>query len=89
MDLNTWRAAAHDNLARLAGTLRRLGPDTVYGALSAATLLPVITASQQALAQSQLAQRQNQVALYKALGGGWRDAADGAAPAATQALAMA
>ena len=28
-------------------------------------------ATQQALAQSQLAQRQNQVALYKALGGGW------------------
>lgn len=28
-------------------------------------------ATQQALAQTQLAQRQNQVALYKALGGGW------------------
>ena len=41
-------------------------------------------ATQQALAQSQLAQRQNQVALYKALGGGWRDTAATIAPAAPQ-----
>jgi Outer membrane protein len=31
-------------------------------------------AAQQALAQTQLAQRQNQVLLYKALGGGWSEA---------------
>jgi multidrug efflux system outer membrane protein len=30
-------------------------------------------AAQQALAQTQLAQRQNQVLLYKALGGGWSE----------------
>ena len=43
MDLNTWRAAAHDNLTRLAGSLRRLAPNTLYSALSAAALLPVVT----------------------------------------------
>ena len=31
--------------------------------------------AQQALAQTRLALRQNQVALYKALGGGWADQA--------------
>lgn len=46
MDLATWRDAAHANLTRLAGSLRRLAPNTLYGALSAAALLPVITASQ-------------------------------------------
>lgn len=40
-------------------------------------------ASQQALAQTQLAQRQNQIALYKAVGGGWK-----APPAAESALAQ-
>lgn len=47
MDLATWRTAAHANLARLASSLRRRAPDTLYGALSAAALLPVITAFSQ------------------------------------------
>jgi len=34
-----------------------------------------VFSAQQALAQTRLALRQNQVALYKALGGGWADQA--------------
>lgn len=41
-------------------------------------------ASQQALAQTQLAQRQNQIALYKAVGGGWKVAPPPAEPALPQ-----
>ncbi len=55
MNLSQWRNAAQTNLRRLAGTLRRAAPNALYGFLSAATLLPVVTASQQAMAQGDLA----------------------------------
>lgn len=47
MNLQEWQAAARQNLTRLAGSLRRLAPDTLYGFLAAATLLPVVTAANQ------------------------------------------
>ncbi|MFZ1268689.1 MAG: hypothetical protein WAU95_19710, partial [Anaerolineae bacterium] len=54
MNLQVWQAATRQNLARLAGRLRQLAPGTLYGFLSATTLLPVVTASQQALAQGDM-----------------------------------
>lgn len=47
MNLQAWQAAARQNLTRLAGRLRRLAPGTLYGFLSATTLLPVVTAANQ------------------------------------------
>ena len=75
------QADAEADRFRLADLRYRNGVANYLDVLDAQRAL---FATQQALAQSQLAQRQNQVALYKALGGGWRDAADSAAPAATQ-----
>ena len=75
------QATAEADRFRLADLRYRNGVASYLDVLDAQRAL---FATQQALAQSQLAQRQNQVALYKALGGGWRDAAASAAPAAPQ-----
>lgn len=47
MDLQQWKGAAKDRLAKLAGRLKELAPGTVYGTLCASTLLPVVTAAGQ------------------------------------------
>jgi multidrug efflux system outer membrane protein len=75
------QATAEADRFRLADLRYRNGVASYLDVLDAQRAL---FATQQALAQSQLAQRQNQVALYKALGGGWRDAAASAASAAPQ-----
>ena len=75
------QATAEADRFRLADLRYRNGVASYLDVLDAQRAL---FATQQALAQSQLAQRQNQVALYKALGGGWRDAAASAIPAAPQ-----
>ena len=74
------QATAEADRFRLADLRYRNGVASYLDVLDAQRAL---FATQQALAQSQLAQRQNQVALYKALGGGWRAAAS-AEPAAVQ-----
>ena len=73
------QATAEADRFRLADLRYRNGVASYLDVLDAQRAL---FATQQALAQSQLAQRQNQVALYKALGGGWRDVAASVAPAA-------
>ena len=93
------RPPADDKMARFVSTVLADTEDVWQGVFRQADLryrtgvasyLDVLDAqralfaTQQALAQSQLAQRQNQVALYKALGGGWRDTAATIAPAAPQ-----
>ena len=75
------QATAEADRFRLADLRYRNGVASYLDVLDAQRAL---FATQQALAQSQLAQRQNQVALYKALGGGWRDTAASAASAAPQ-----
>jgi len=70
------QATAEADRFRLADLRYRNGVASYLDVLDAQRAL---FATQQALAQSQLAQRQNQVALYKALGGGWRDAPASAA----------
>ena len=70
------QATAEADRFRLADLRYRNGVASYLDVLDAQRAL---FATQQALAQSQLAQRQNQVALYKALGGGWREAAADAA----------
>lgn len=75
------QATAEADRFRLADLRYRNGVASYLDVLDAQRAL---FATQQALAQSQLAQRQNQVALYKALGGGWRDTAATIAPAAPQ-----
>ncbi len=68
---------------RLADLRYRNGVSSYLDVLDAQRAL---FATQQALAQTQLAQRQNQVLLYKALGGGW---APGEASASSSAPASA
>ena len=75
------QATAEADRFRLADLRYRNGVASYLDVLDAQRAL---FATQQALAQSQLAQRQNQVALYKALGGGWRDASATITPAAPQ-----
>jgi multidrug efflux system outer membrane protein len=79
------QATAEADRFRLADLRYRNGVASYLEVLDAQRAL---FATQQALAQLQLAQRQNQVALYKALGGGWRDAAGGAAGGAAPAAAQ-
>ncbi|WP_423226103.1 formylglycine-generating enzyme family protein [Candidatus Amarolinea aalborgensis] len=47
MNLSEWKTEAHANLRRLAGTLRRMAPGTLYGALASASVLPVVIAASQ------------------------------------------
>ncbi|MFZ1599206.1 MAG: NACHT domain-containing protein, partial [Anaerolineae bacterium] len=47
MNLSEWKTAAHDDLRRLAGSLRRMAPGTLYGALASASVLPVVIAASQ------------------------------------------
>ena len=47
MNLSEWKTEAHANLRRLATTLRRMAPGTVYGALASASVLPVVIAASQ------------------------------------------
>ena len=75
------QANAEADRFRLADLRYRNGVSSFLDVLDAQRQL---FATQQALAQTQLAQRQNQVALYKALGGGWRDASASTATAAPQ-----
>lgn len=70
------QAQAETERFRLADLRYRNGVANYLEVLDAQRTL---FASQQALAQTQLAQRQNQIALYKAIGGGWK--APEAAPA--------
>ena len=65
------QANAEADRFRLADLRYRNGVSSFLDVLDAQRQL---FATQQALARTQLAQRQNQVALYKALGGGWRPA---------------
>jgi len=44
MDLQQWKSAAKARLAKLAGRVKQLTPGTVYGALCASSLLPVVAA---------------------------------------------
>ncbi|NMM79959.1 multidrug transporter [Acidovorax sp. SRB_14] len=71
------QADAEADRFRLADLRYRNGVANYLDVLDAQRAL---FATQQALAQTQLAQRQNQVALYKALGGGWTADAVPAAP---------
>ena len=75
------QADAEADRFRLADLRYRNGVSSYLDVLDAQRAL---FATQQALAQTQLAQRQNQVLLYKALGGGWTpgDASASSAPAA-------
>src|SRR6476661_8214598 len=43
MDLATWKANVHKRLATLARTLDEWTPSTLYGALAAMSLLPLVT----------------------------------------------
>ena len=54
MDLTTWKVAAHKNLTRLAAQLDSLAPGMIYGALTAAALLPLVTAASQPDARNAL-----------------------------------
>jgi multidrug efflux system outer membrane protein len=63
------QASAESERFRLADLRYRNGIASYLDALDAQRAL---FATQQALAQIQLARQQNEVALYKALGGGWR-----------------
>ena len=65
------QANAEADRFRLADLRYRNGVSSFLDVLDAQRQL---FATQQALARTQLAQRQNQVALYKALGGGWMPA---------------
>lgn len=65
------QADAEADRFRLADLRYRNGVSSFLDVLDAQRQL---FATQQALARTQLAQRQNQVALYKALGGGWMPA---------------
>lgn len=47
MDLTTWKEAARQRLTAVGDTVRRRVPATVYGALSAAAILPVVAAVSQ------------------------------------------
>ena len=47
MNLSEWKTKAHANLRRLATTLRRMAPGTVYGPLPSASVLPVVIAASQ------------------------------------------
>ena len=47
MDLQEWKSVAKARLAKLAGRVKELAPGTVYGALCASTVLPVVTAAGQ------------------------------------------
>ncbi|MGB2773445.1 MAG: hypothetical protein WBF31_14090, partial [Anaerolineae bacterium] len=47
MNLSEWKTAAHADLRRLAGSLRRMAPGTLYGALASASVLPVVIAASQ------------------------------------------
>ena len=46
MDKATWQAKIREQLTQSGDLLRRMAPGLVYGALSTATLLPVVTAIQ-------------------------------------------
>ncbi|MGP1693684.1 MAG: TolC family protein, partial [Giesbergeria sp.] len=63
------QASAESERFRLADLRYRNGIASYLDVLDAQRAL---FATQQALAQIQLARQQNEVALYKALGGGWR-----------------
>ncbi len=73
------QAEANATTFRLADLRYRNGVASYLDVLDAQRSL---FAAQQALTQTELAQRQNQVALYKALGGGWTAGADSSAQAA-------
>ena len=47
MDMDSWRTAIRSRLQELAQRIRGLAPGMTYGALSAATLLPVVAAANQ------------------------------------------
>ncbi|MFN8473874.1 MAG: SUMF1/EgtB/PvdO family nonheme iron enzyme [Anaerolineae bacterium] len=47
MDLNTWKQAARDRLVAIRDAFRGRAPGTLYGALSAAAILPVVAAVNQ------------------------------------------
>jgi len=47
MNLQQWKEATQEKLATLAGELRGVGPGMLYGALSAATLMPLVAAVNQ------------------------------------------
>ncbi len=55
MDLQQWRQATHDRLAALAHGLRQAGPGMLYGVLSAATLFPLVEATNQAASRGDVA----------------------------------
>ena len=79
--LNAQAVAERDRF-RLADLRYRNGIANYLDLLDAQRSLFAI---EQALAQTQLAQRANEVQLYKALGGGWTDPAPSAAPTAAAA----
>ena len=94
-DALTSRAALRDQLIALQAQVRaeearvRLAELRYRGGVT--PFMEVLDAQrslfavQQSVIQIQLAQRQNQVGLYKALGGGWKDGAGGTPTAAGQA----
>lgn len=47
MDLQGWKSAVKERLKKLADRVKELTPGSVYGALCAATVLPVVTAAGQ------------------------------------------
>ena len=76
------QAQAQANAFRLADLRYQNGVANYLEVLDAQRAL---FATQQAVTQTALAQRQNQVALYKALGGGWN--AEAVLPAAVPGVA--
>ena len=47
MDMDSWRTAIRSRLQDLARHIREIAPGMTYGAVSAATLLPVVATTNQ------------------------------------------